>query len=292
MTEFEQQLAQTGSHLTINPFGPAILYYNGQELTDTNEPTRYAIGTPDFKFLIRVNLNGTIDIQRKEGVSYNVNIETNQRICQLRVAKDEVTLPPWYTLFGDRLIQNFSLRSAEFRDANFRVMLLNSKMFRRLDFRFQRSSWATVIVYDHKLLKVGLHGDREMAMWDTACNEIHADGVTRENEAAGGSMQFGLTDERPRRNRSASVSTVGSSREYVHQNPTGPADMNANTAPILNPSGGNPGLAPTETDSMPLLVPRNHAELEQIRITRITELRAALAALQAESFAVLPDITE
>lgn len=220
MSESEQQVAQTGSHLMINPFGAAMLYYNGKEMIDSSDPTRYPIGTVDFKFLIRVNTNGSFDIQRKDGVNFNVNIETDRRVCQVRVINDELILPPWYTLFGDRLVQSFSLRPIEFKEAQFRVVLLNSGMFRRVDLKFTRSSWATMILYEHQLLKVGLQGDREMAMWEKACKEIYeqAREVAETDEEP---IKFGLTQEHVRRPRTDSVSTIASVGEPSrYTNPT------------------------------------------------------------------------
>lgn len=315
-SEFERQMAQTGSHLLINPFGVAILYYNGKEIADSGEATKHPIGTMDFKFLIRVNTNGTFDIQRRDGVNFNVTIETHHRIGQLQIQGDILSLPPWYTLTGDQLVQKFSLRPAEFKEGHFRVRLLNSMVFRRTDFRFLRSSWVTMIIKDDQMLKVCLQGERKLAILHTACSEIHARaaalGTNAENH---GQIRFGLTEERLRQ-RSDSISTTASidgngnepsrAGTPTRNTPTDriePVDPNAPSDPNM-PSGSNAPTNPNaliqglttldiageRADEMPELVFSGDAQA--IRNAYIQRLEGALADLRAGRKVELRDIAE
>lgn len=210
------QMSQTGSHLLINTYGPARLYYHGKGVADSEEITKYPIGTLDFKFLIRVNTNGGFDIQQKDGINYNITIEMNERICQMQIQGDELTVPPFCALSGDKLTQNFSLGQIEYKESHFRVLLLNSRVFRRVDSRFLRGSWATMTMYNNQLVNVCLQGYRQLSLRNAAFDEICNSAIAR-NEAAGGCpIQSGSTSENPRRPRSnsmASNSTVASTDE-------------------------------------------------------------------------------
>lgn len=105
--------------------------------------------------------------------TFNVNIETSVRVCQLQVRADEVVIPPWYRVKGNQAVQQFSVREhAEYGDAHFRVRLAASSVFRRVDVRFLQGSWATLIVHKDQLMKVGLNGSRESNILLSACNEI------------------------------------------------------------------------------------------------------------------------
>lgn len=308
----ERQMSQTGSHLMVNPFGPAVMWYNGKEIAQSDERTNYPIGTTDFKFLIRVNVNGTFDIQWKDGVNFNVTIETNTRICQLQVKGTTLIVPPWYKLIGDELTQQFSLRTAEFKDSHFRIMLLNSGLFRRVDFRCMRSSWATMILYENQIVNVCLQGENEMAILNAAYRGVRARALARPTNAAqNGTAQLELANESPHRSRANSVSTIASVDGNENDpgradtpNPNEPSgviapsqsnvaatDGNGNDqgrADSPNPDDPSGAVAAGKSDdeeTPPALVQISHAE-------RIRQLEDALAALRAQEIADFHQSTE
>lgn len=289
-------MSSSGSHLLINPFGPAVLMYDGKELARSDEIISHTLGTKDFKFLVRVNQNGSFDIQWHKGVTeFNITIETNVRVYQLRIKNGKVYVPPWFEFEGDRMMQRFSLQTPEFLEAKFRVMLLNSMLFRRTDFRFLKGSWVTMLIYDHQLMSACLHGDHEMRLLDSACREIHAratapNAIVPEN----GTIQFGLKGDvrrRPRANSVASTSTVA------------PADSNGNEQSQLSaPMGGlsiepnpfeyrfEPNQSAGDEANPPGLIPAGDAIAA--RNAYIKRLREAADALEADERYRWPNISE
>lgn len=183
------------SHLMINTFGDATLLYMDKEVASSNESTKHPIGTIDFKYLIRVNQNGSFDIQHKAANPLNVTIETTAKICQVKVNADGIRVPPWYTIKENVLNQTYSVRPmAEFAEGHFRIKLTNSSIFRRVDVRYQQQSWATMIITQNQLLKMCLNATRELELMQWACADVinkckaQPNGVTTE--------QLGLSAER------------------------------------------------------------------------------------------------
>lgn len=283
---YEQQ-TQTGAHLMINTFGQASLYYHDKEIASSDEQTKQPIGTLDFKFLVRVNANGTFDIQRKEGVCFNTTIETTTKICQIQARADEVIVPPWYTLNGDILCQKFSLRMAEFVDSHFRVRLFGSNVFRRVDIRFLKSSWATMLIHENKLMNICINGSRELEILQLAGMAM----VDRDNRSAGeNKYRFGLKLGRKfQRNNddNRSVSSMASSMigdEKISRSQANPIMNQAvlkstEQAPISSENVVSPDInvEPKQPNIMPNLVQSSNAD--GIREGYIGRLQFSLAAL-------------
>lgn len=173
MASIEHQTQQAGAHLMVNTFGRAVLYYNDKEMADSELTTQQPIGTPDFKFLVRVNRNGTFDIQRRDGVVFSVTVEMHVKIFQIQARAEDLLIPPWYRLSGDILYQKFSQRPAEYAESHFRNRLMPSpKVFRRVDVRFLQSSWVTILVHDQQIMSVCVNGQRQLNALQVACEAI------------------------------------------------------------------------------------------------------------------------
>lgn len=267
----------------MNTFGPAILCYNEKEIANSEEPTKHPVGTLDFKFLVRVNDNGTFDIQRKEGVCFNVTIEENMKVCQIQVRNQEVAIPPWYTLSGDVLRQHFSTRPLEFGENHFRLRLLRQNIFRRVDVRFLQSSWATTLISNNKLMGMYLNGNREVGILESACVMV-ADRVKRGVNIESGS-KLGLSNERilqrtendSRSSRSTgttSGNTTPRDRQTIGHTPI-QSTSQATTSNVFEPQVAR---VQTPIEEMPKLIDMRSAN--KIREEYIQQLEMALAAIK------------
>lgn len=295
---------QTGAHLMINPFGEAHLYYMDKEIANSSRPTSYPIGTTDFKFLIRVNDNGSFDIQRSKDVAYNVTIEDTVKVCQVQVRSDKVMVPPWYSVMGDVLSHNYSLRqTAEFNNDHFRVRLVNSKLFRRIDCRFLQHSWFTMVVSNHQLMTVCVNATRELEILQWACADIIVQAKTQMPNVT--ASQLGLSPSRvaPRNEGSQSVRSVNVATENhatrnrsPHQEKVDEETVasEAATRSINNQTvdtqpretGGTNTSTPAEhspsstPDEVPnLVIATDH---DAIRVAYIKQLEMALAAFKIQ----------
>lgn len=261
----------------LNTFGPAWLLYNDKEIAKSEEMTTQPIGTSDFKFLIRVNRNGTFDIQRRDGVTFNVTVETTKKVCQFQARAEDLLIPPWYRLSGDILQQKYSLRPAEFAESNFRVRLVNNdNIFHRIDIRFLQSSWTTVLIHDNQFISACVNGPREVTLLKAAC-----DAVSRMNEPPDQSRRYGLTVAKvPKpieddRQSVRSCASVASSSQVDHrQNPN-------RNEPTTSHSAGAHSMQ-SEWDAMPPLITSASAEI--VRQRYIKELEMALAAVKMPTF--------
>lgn len=266
--------SQTAAHLMINTFGPAILYYGDQVMVNSEEMTTRPIGTPDFKFLIRVNQNGTFDIQRRDGITFNVTMQAKAKICQLQARAEDLLIPPWYRLAGDILQQKYSLRSAEFAENQFRILLApNSNAFQRVDVRFLQSSWATMLIHNDKVMNVCVNGAREVAILEAACNTL---GVPNVPCPHGLAVKISKRVEDDRASVRSAASSASRSRGESWSNPK--QDM-----PITSATDGE-STHQNENDGMPALIPNR--EIEAIRLHYIKALEVALAAAKVPSLAV------
>lgn len=264
------------SHLLINPFGDATLLYLDKEVANSNEATKHPIGTIDFKFLIRVNRNGSFDIQHKATNPFNVTIETTAKICQVKVGAGAIHVPPWYTVKEDVLCQKYSVRqTAEFAEGHFRVKLINSSIFRRVDVRYQQHSWATMIITQNQLLKMCLNATRELDIMQWACVDIIDKVKSQPTEVT--AKQLGLAAERVEKRQdddNRSVQSVASSSRT--KKPT-----------LLQMLTANEPTTPKPEVSMPKLVP--NSTLDQVRAEYIEKLEKELAALKIPPFNIHSD---
>lgn len=253
----------------INTFGRAILLYDDKEIATSEEKTTRAIGTPDFKFLIRVNTNGSFDIQRRDGITFNLTMESTTKIFQLRARAEDMLIPPWYRLTGDILQQKYSTRSAEFAESHFRIRLAAStNVFRRVDIRFLQSSWITLLICNDQLMNACVNGPREVALLGAACDAISAAGVTRSH---------GLT-ERIRKRIDDDQTSVRSMSSVVSSQrvDSWPESIKTDTTNVPNEVSDQLD----ESNDLPALIP--NAEL--IRNKYVRELEMALAAIKMPRF--------
>lgn len=274
MAAFEQRSqAQTGSHIMINPFGMARLYYMDKEMASNEHPTTHPIGTLDFKFLVRVNRNGTFDIQRKNDVAVNVTIETTAKVCQIQVRTDEFVVPPWYRAKRDTLSQVFSTRQTpDFAESHFRIKLMNSALFRRVDVRYLNHSWFTIMISNNQLMKMCVNATRELELMQWACADLI-------NQVKNGTpevsvKQLGLSADRVTKRTDddqRSVCSVASARSqsssHAHTSHFAPSTSQVNKAPR------------SEYEGMPSLVLSN--QVDKIREKYIKQLELALAAVKS-----------
>lgn len=261
---------QVGSHFMVNTFGESHLYYMDKEIARSTEPTQQPIGTVDFKFLIRVNQNGTFDIQRGNDIVFNVTIEDSVKVCQVQVRADEVIIPPWYSAKGDMLTQKFTTRqTAEFNNDQFRVRLLNSALFRRVDFRFLQHSWFTMIVSNHQVMTMCTNATRELEILQWACADIIDQAKHRMPDIA--VNKLGLSPRRvgtQRNDDARSVRSVASTHSIQsaanHQQ---------------NQQQNNPTAGASNENEMPSLVPSTR-DNDAICESYIKQLELALAAMK------------
>lgn len=274
------QQSPSGSHLLINTFGQAALYYMGNEIANTGAVTTHPIGTLDFKFLVRVNHNKSFDIQWKDGVTFNVNVESAQKICQVQVRAGEMLIPPWYRVKDNTLQQTFSTRqSADFAaDAHFRVRIFGLNVFRRVDVRYLQGSWVTMVLHNNQLMKVGLNGSRELAILQEACAEIirkvHAQPTNVD------ARTLGLSAEPIAKRQDVdclSVCSMASSSSQAKSKlkPIAVQEANANTPTV---SESTEPLAENANEVMPNLVMASG--IDKIREKYMKELEMALAILK------------
>lgn len=281
-----------GAHLMINTFGGAKLLYMDKEVADSSEPTKHPVGTIDFKFLVRVNRNGSFDIQPKIVGPFNVTIESAAKVCQVKVGTDSISVPPWYTVKGDVLTQKYSARPmAEISaDEHFRVKLENSELFRRIDVRYQQQSWATLIVSHNQLMKMCLNASREMEILQWACADIIDQAKSRRPDVT--VKQLGLVAERVAKRKeddNESVRSMASATDRGRPTSFRPAIANQQAAPIpvLNSPSHSKEQSPETLFDMPRLVLASHAN--QIRDTYIQQLNVALASVKLPSFETNPN---
>lgn len=108
-TDFEKMFQRPveARHLLVNPFGPAILEYRGRELVDSSVETPVAISTNDFKFRVKVNADGSVDIQRnKDDPNYLVDIYNGPRCaCTLQVEDNAIRIAPNYLVNAGGVVQ-------------------------------------------------------------------------------------------------------------------------------------------------------------------------------------------
>lgn len=262
-TSSERQAQQhQGEHLMINTFGRAKLFYDDKEIANSEEKTSRPIGTSDFKFLIRVNSNGSFDIQRRDGVTFNLTLETTTKICQVRARGEDMVIPPWYRLAGDVLQQKYATRPAEFAESLFRVRLPHSSnVFRRVDVRFLQSSWVTLLIHNNQVMSACVNGLREIALLGNACETIATNGTTRAH---------GL-DEKVRKRVDDDQISVYSTSSAVSRRP-------ADDWSTFPPTTSNNREAGNEIVDMPSLIP--NVSIDSIREKYIRELEMALATIK------------
>lgn len=273
---------QMGTHLLINPFGKATLFYMDKEVASSSEATKYPVGTLDFKYLVRVNRNGSFDIQLKAIKPFNVTIETASKVCQVKVGADDLRVPPWYTVKGDTLIQKYTIKQvAEFAECHFRLKLDKSSLFRRVDVRYQQQSWATLVISQNQLLKMCLNASRELEIMQWACVKIIDRAKSRPDEVS--AERLGLAAERVAKRNEEDNESVRSAVSTT----------NAETSPLLQrlidnqqaassaESQAKPELKKSPSDEwkdMPKLVPNSQAD--ELRAIYVNQLEMALAALK------------
>lgn len=277
---------QMGAHLLINPFGRATLFYMDKEVATSTEATKYPIGTLDFKYLIRVNRNGSFDIQLKTVNPFNVTIETSSKVCQVKVGADALRVPPWYTIKEDTLSQKYAVKQvAEFADGHFRLKLENSSLFRRVDVRYQQHSWATMIITQNQLLKMCLNATRELELMQWACADIIHRAKDYPNEVT--VKQLGLAADRVEKRREDDNESMKSAAATPStERPTLLQALIANQQVLssANPKMKDSAKEPPQDKwvDMPELVPNSQAD--QVRAIYIEQLEMALAALKIPTF--------
>lgn len=252
--EYQKHQTQGGSHLMLNTFGPSILYYNDKEIARSGEATKQPLGTPDFKFLVRVNQNGSFDVQKKDGIDFNVTLETNVKICQIQARDAHLLIPPWYRLEKDILSQKYAFKKAEFQESHFRVRLVNRKeVFGRVDIRYLQSSWATITFHGDQILNVCLNGVRQLVVLQTACESI------KEKSRASAEYQYGL-----------GLKPNACQQEDDNQSVRSTSSRQSNTSKF--------------EEAMPQSMPLDPNELERTRQRYIQQLEMSLAALKLPTF--------
>lgn len=201
-SSFEKSVQRpTGQHLLVNPFGLAYLYYAGEVIARSDEPKPQAVGTPDFNFMIRVNSNGTFDIQRRmttPELTILVDIEDSvRRVCQIRAANNELVIPPHHVISDDVLSQRFQARSIPTTNQLFQVRLIQSNHVRRVDVRFLNFSWASLFIVNHHLLTACLHGNDFAELVQCLCDRVRTIGEGQPHNYGLQSAPSGRVSDRP-----------------------------------------------------------------------------------------------
>lgn len=208
--------------MVINPFGLANLI--GRNVRVPNDPpTINPVGTDGFEYLIRANPSRNYDIQFRDDIGATMNIEIGGRvITRIRMTATEMHIGNNYSVNENGLTQRYVLDIPNYNEvrATFRLELLQSRMFRRLDIRYSNFSWVTILLYNNRVMSVALNGPNLIEGVQMACEEAMQRGVQAQQEQAAVSTQFGLlTHASVSRNASRPVTPIRT-QAGIHEMPS------------------------------------------------------------------------
>lgn len=221
--------------LVLNPFGSAIFVGNGININSANT-TESWITSNDFEFHARVNHAGTISIAMEPNMRIRIAVHCHDRdVTSIWIdTGNRLHMGDQAWLRGHELVHNPAQSEAQPITGVFRLRLLESRMIRRFDVRYNNNDWLTTLVMNGRVWTIVTNGQEFciglQTMLETAVQRGRTALVRNEapNQDFGLSVDIMTREERlrreneERRRRQADQQRLEDARRAVRRTPSEP----------------------------------------------------------------------